>query len=94
MIGKGDDDYLSSHSDSFDDEFCKLELEHEDDGGSDRLQIDTVRNAEFPGYTYLFRSPKVACQMSSTKKKFAPSFNLNSKMMLLVCSCYLKPSYK
>ena len=31
MIGKGDDDFLSSHSDSFDDEFCKLEMEQEDD---------------------------------------------------------------
>ncbi|CAG5078870.1 Oidioi.mRNA.OKI2018_I69.PAR.g9108.t1.cds [Oikopleura dioica] len=41
MIGKGGDDFLSSHSDSFDDEFCKLEMEQEDDGGSDRLQIDT-----------------------------------------------------
>ena len=40
-------DFLSSHSESFDDEFCKLEMEQEDDGGSDRLQIDTVKYHSF-----------------------------------------------
>lgn len=43
MKGNAEKDFLSSHSDSFDDEFCKMEMEQEDDGGSDRLQIDTVR---------------------------------------------------
>ena len=43
MKGNAEQDFLSSHSDSFDDEFCKMEMEQEDDGGSDRLQIDTVR---------------------------------------------------
>ena len=43
MKGNVEQDFLSSHESSFDDEFCKMEMEQEDDGGSDRLQIDTVR---------------------------------------------------